>query len=230
VNYVLCWLFLGLRKLGRGRQEGSIGILAFGSLIEDPGPELDQAQDYRLRWVLTPFKVEFARSSRTRGGAPTLVPVMEGGARVSATLIILKSSVPKDEAKSILWRREMHKPPGNREAYAPPRNATVDTVLIEEIRGFYGLQSALFTQIGSNITPPRLPEKLAALAVQSAVPWSSEPDKDGVSYLLSVKKAGIQTPLMRRYEKAILKMVGAKNLKEALFTMRKRGLEEKDRE
>ena len=52
-----------------------IAILAYGSLIDEPGEELENCIVNRLGPILTPFKVEYARSSRTRGGAPTLVPV-----------------------------------------------------------------------------------------------------------------------------------------------------------
>jgi len=50
-----------------------IGILAYGSLIIDPGPEIGPLIVRRITTV-TPFVVEYARLSRTRGGAPTLVP------------------------------------------------------------------------------------------------------------------------------------------------------------
>ena len=58
-----------------------VGILAFGSIAGDPGAELAAAVTRRIE-VKTPFAVEFARSSRSRDGAPTLVPVGEGGAHV----------------------------------------------------------------------------------------------------------------------------------------------------
>lgn len=57
----------------------SIGILAFGSIINEPGEELAAAVTRRIE-VETPVAVEFARSSRTRDGAPTLVPVNRGAA------------------------------------------------------------------------------------------------------------------------------------------------------
>ena len=51
-----------------------VGILAFGSLIHDPGSELKPKIAMRTRGM-TPFGVEYGRySSKTRGGAPTLVP------------------------------------------------------------------------------------------------------------------------------------------------------------
>ena len=56
----------------------SIGILAYGSLIDDPGFEIKGLISKKLNGILTPFKIEFARCSSSRGGAPTLVPVQNG--------------------------------------------------------------------------------------------------------------------------------------------------------
>ena len=63
-----------------------IGILAYGSLIDDPDIEIAAATAEITRGVQTPFSVEFTRSSTTRGGAPTLVPVDVGGAQVAAII------------------------------------------------------------------------------------------------------------------------------------------------
>ncbi|GAA4131236.1 hypothetical protein ACFFTN_26415 [Aminobacter aganoensis] len=63
---------------------GAVGILAYGSLIGDPGAEIEPAITSRIA-CLTPFPVEFARQSRTRKGAPTLVP-SERGASIRAQM------------------------------------------------------------------------------------------------------------------------------------------------
>jgi hypothetical protein len=60
----------------------SVGILAYGSLIGNPGSEIEKATRKAVSGVKTPFRVEFARGSRGRGGAPTLVPVESGGCEV----------------------------------------------------------------------------------------------------------------------------------------------------
>jgi hypothetical protein len=39
-----------------------IAILAYGSLIDEPGEELENCIVNRLGPILTPFKVEYARS------------------------------------------------------------------------------------------------------------------------------------------------------------------------
>lgn len=46
----------------------------------------------RKSGVMTPFAVEFARKSIKRGGAPTLVPVADGGSPVLAQILILSIS------------------------------------------------------------------------------------------------------------------------------------------
>ena len=57
-----------------------VGILAYGSLIDDPGSEIGEVIADVISDIETPFSVEFARSSSTRSGAPTLIPVEAGGA------------------------------------------------------------------------------------------------------------------------------------------------------
>jgi hypothetical protein len=79
-----------------------VGILAYGSLIEDPGPEIAAATARIESDVNTPFKVEFARTSRTRGGAPTLIPIRTGGNHVPAQIIVLRETVPLDEARGLI--------------------------------------------------------------------------------------------------------------------------------
>ncbi len=51
----------------------TVGILAYGSLIDDPGAEIEPVILRRID-CRTPFKVEFARASESRKGGPTLVP------------------------------------------------------------------------------------------------------------------------------------------------------------
>ncbi len=64
-----------METITEGFPHNEVGLLAYGSLQSDPGPELSPLIERRITDVLTPFAVEFARSSRTRAGAPTLVPV-----------------------------------------------------------------------------------------------------------------------------------------------------------
>ena len=76
-----------------------IAILAFGSLIEDPGKELHPHIREHIEGIKTPFSIEFARSSSSRGGGPTLVPVNHGGSPVNAVLLALNPAVGISEAR-----------------------------------------------------------------------------------------------------------------------------------
>jgi len=78
-----------------------LGILAFGSLIDRPGWEIEQAIVTRKSGIRTPFSVEFARSSRTRAGAPTLVPVEAGG--------LITRQKTQDGAKRLLPQGPAHR-------------------------------------------------------------------------------------------------------------------------
>jgi cation transport regulator ChaC len=126
----------------------AIAILAYGSLIDNPGPELSRYIVGR-RSVETPFHVEYARASRRRGGAPTLIPVTDGGSKVPAVLLVLAPSVSDSEAKDMLWRRETDL----KGHYAPPPNPTRNHVLIDVHPNLGGIPVVFSTRIGPNIEP-----------------------------------------------------------------------------
>ena len=85
-----------------------IGILAYGSLIGDTGDELASQIVDREQGVQTPFRVEFARSSRSRDGAPTLLLVRDGGTQVKAVVLVLDADVSLEMGKDMLCRREIN--------------------------------------------------------------------------------------------------------------------------
>lgn len=64
-----------------------VGILAYGSLLNDPGTELLPHVIDRIP-VKTPWPVEYARSSESRGGGPTLV-IHTSGAPVNGAVLVL---------------------------------------------------------------------------------------------------------------------------------------------
>lgn len=183
-----------------------VGILAFGSIVEDPGTELEAAIARRIE-VVTPFSVEFARSSRTRDGAPTLVPVSAGGAHIPASVLVLEKPVTVADARAMLYRRETGRlndtRVGSRVGW------------IAELPGYKGISICLYAALEANIPPPITAEKLAELALRSAVGPSGAKRRDGISYLQQQKRRGIETPLMRPYEEAVLTRTGAGNLDEA---------------
>ena len=190
----------------------SVGILAYGSLIEDPGPEIAAAKARIEPHVQTPFKVEFARTSSTRAGAPTLVPVMTGGGHVPAQIIVLNNTISEDEARDLIWRRETRRI-GTGRRYVHPANPGPNTTLVRNAGEMRGIDSVLYTEIGANISPLTATE-LARLAVQSVA--QAPPGMDGVTYLIDALARGLTTPLSGPYELAIMRMVGVANLKDAL--------------
>ena len=185
-----------------------IAILAYGSLIDDPGSEFDIIDRPS---VTTPFPVEYARSSRKRKGGPTLIPV-DDGLRVSARLLVLAPGTTITQAKDMLWRRETGNENGT---YSPPDPPTPNTVLIDELTDFPDYSTVLSTRIGPNITPLTA-DRLAELAIRSAKDRSIARSENGISYLQRAKDAGVVTRLANDYEAAILRQTGASSLEHAL--------------
>ena len=52
--------------------------LAFGCSIEDRGKEIHPRILERIDGIKTPYSFEFARSSNSRRGGPTLIPLQAG--------------------------------------------------------------------------------------------------------------------------------------------------------
>jgi len=173
----------------------TLGILAFGSLIEDSGKEITPRIVCRLD-VRTPFSVEFARYSRTRGGAPTLTPVNSGGAPVKAQLLVLEDTTTLSDAIDMLWRRETRNECTGRRY---PASRSPRAVRVKQIHKFQGVDTVLYTDFYAKgkILYPK-PKNLARRAIKSVAVASS--GRDGISYLISAKAAGIVTPLMKEYE------------------------------
>lgn len=166
----------------------------------------------RLIDVETPFAVEYARSSHTRDGAPTLVPVKDGGGRLPAKVFVLDKSVSVPEAREMLYRRE-----------TGLRGDTADRVArvswIAELTGFAGLDTCLYVALGANISPLTA-GKLADLAIQSASSGAGTQRRDGISYLDQQRHRGLVTPLTAPYEAAVLARTGARDLAEAWARVR----------
>jgi hypothetical protein len=114
----------------------------------------------------------------------------------------------------MLWRRETNQVCSGKR-YNPPDKPGPNTVLIEKLTDFAGVDVVLYTKIGSNIHSLN-PETLADLAINSAKAPAGDEDRDGISYLISAKKSGIVTPLMPEYEKEILRQTGAETLEQAI--------------
>lgn len=195
-----------------------IGVLAYGSLIDDPGDELKAVVVETVRGLETPFHVEYARSSRSRGGAPTLVPVSEGGGRVAAAIHALSSEVSLEEAKDWVWRREVRQFGAN-DHYIEAAHAGKNNVRIGTLENFSGCATVLYTIIGANVSPLNGHE-LARLAIASAKDSSVGVGKDGISYLIAARRHGIETPLTKDYAAQILSQTNTTSLEDALCSIR----------
>lgn len=204
------------RKEGLGHQDSDyrIGILAFGSLLNDLGSELDPLVEQRIENVLTPFNVEFARKSITRDGAPTLAPVDNGGAAVTGAVFRLKPGVSLEEARNMLWRRETGRI-GSGASYAYEMSDGVEICSAENLAG---VGTVLYAWPSANLDVG--PKKLAELAIASARAEAGDSLRDGINYLMNLKEAGIKTPLMDEYEKAILEATGQSDLKASFVHVR----------
>ena len=205
-----------IRRDNSAPPQQKIGIFGFGSLIADPGEELTSATASRLE-AETPFNVEYGHSStHTRGGAPTLVPVSKGGAKVKATIFVLKDSISEQEAANILWRRETRQI-GSGKSYKRPANLRPSNVLVADCTNYMGLDKVLYTDFAdSGKLDNPTPTQLAELALGSVRNHDVPDGRDGISYLLAANKAGIKTPLSAEYEKEILRLSGTSSLEEAL--------------
>jgi hypothetical protein len=195
-------------------KEGSLGILAFGSLIDNPGTEIEAAVVGRKLNIRTPFGVEFARSSTKRGGAPTLVPVEKVGAPVLAQILLV--NVSEQEAKDRLWRREIDRV-GRGGRYASSQNPGPNTLIIDRYEKFEGVDTVLAARFAATIVPLTA-ICLAELAIKSA--RQARAGRDGITYLINAKRNGITTPLSEAYEQEILRRLHAQDLIEALRKVR----------
>lgn len=208
------------------QEKYKIGILAFGSLINDPGEEINKLEIARID-CKTPFKIEFLRISSSRGKAPTLIPVMDDsiGKQNNAKIIIIDENTSLDNAKSILWRRECHKKDKS-EKFTKPESPTSKNVLIGELENFYGVEKIIFTYFLLQSEYKDLtPEKLADFAIESILSNAGIEEQDGIRYLLSAKRSGIVTELSEEYENIILLKTKTNTLQEAIEKMdRKRNV------
>jgi len=153
----------------------SVGILAYGSLIAEPGKEIEPLIRKRIDGVRTPFPIEFARSSSKRSGGPTVVPVENGGSHVLATILVLDPSVPVAEAEDLLWRRETRNEDSDNH-YTKPLTPGPNKMVVESLRNFNGLDVVIYTKLGPNITD-LTPERLAELAISSARKKQARPGR-----------------------------------------------------
>lgn len=193
---------------------GAIGTLAFGSLISDPGVEIGPLIVARIE-TQTPFPVEYARLSATRGGSPTAVP-HSSGCPVKAQVLRLADTVSLAEARNLLWRRET-RTEGSRSAYRIRK--APNAVLVRTLQDCCGLKHVVYVDFNpeGKIAVPT-PDLLATAAINSVA--TAEVGKDGISYLLGLRQSGVETTMTPLYVAEILARTGAVDLVDALGRLR----------
>jgi predicted transcriptional regulator len=189
-----------------------IGILAYGSLITNSGKEIEPLIIDKIN-CKTPFKVEFARTSKSRNGAPTLIPY-ETGNEVNAVILVLENSTDLAYAKSILYRRERHI--FDDKDYLEITNPTINEIEVKCISEFENVETVIYTSLGKNIEGELTAEKLSQLAIKSILSKAGEEKKDGIRYLNDSIKNSITTTLSKDYEQSILDYTETKTLEEAI--------------
>ena len=195
---------------------GTVGILAYGSVIDDPGDEIAPLIVGTTRDLMTPFGIELARASDTRGGAPTLVPMDSGGMSAPAALLQLRTDLKT--AKDLLYRREIRKI-GTGRTYSDPSPDDTKRMRIVTLQEFGGVAHAIYAAFPANIVPLSAAE-LARRAIESVA--KADVGKDGVSYLIDAIRNGTKTPLMDAYQQEVLEQTGCLDLASALASIKRR--------
>lgn len=191
-----------------------IGIITYGSVLNDPGQEIQANIVGKIFDIITPFKIEFARKSTTRGNAPTLTCVDNIGSQVKGAILELDTRITMYNASDLLWRRETRQSIESKRHYSDNSKFN-SAVKIETISGFLGFDCLVYAKIDQNIDFPN-PNILADLAIESVAQAEvAKNHKDGISYLFDVKSRGIKTPLLEPYENEILKRTGTNDLIQA---------------
>ena len=187
----------------------TVGILAYGSLISNPGWEIEEVRVQIIEGIITPFSVEYARSSKGRGGAPTLVPYSEGG-QVQAQVFVVDTSL--EDAANRLYRREIGAV-GSDICYRHSASPGSDTVVVDRLKEEFGLDVVLYTRISATINELNA-ATLAELAIKSVA--QADSGKDGITYLINAMEAGIETPLTGVYVDEVKRLTCTHSLTEAL--------------
>lgn len=215
----------------------NIGILAYGSLITDPGYEIEEASlKVSSGEILgatipfnTPFQVEYARKSTGRSGAPTLVPVPDGVSKcVRGSIITLRPEITLSVAKTILYRREINRVGDASRIYDDDKQRNMkNKVILEEIRDHPTIDIVIYASLEPSqdllkiIQDGDRPNESKAYHLACAARDSITVDtyfrcRDGVRYLADAIRSDIDTLLTEAYRSEILRLANnAPDLEEA---------------
>ena len=196
--------------------KSTIGIIAYGSLIDDPGSEIEPLIINRVKCI-TPFAVEYGRISSTRDNAPTLIPTDDKGSKVPATILVLNPDITREQAEDMLWRRETRNIK-TKKPYPRKEHPGVNKVQIICLNDVERIDRVLYTKIGQNI-PLLNGEILAGFAIESILNQAGERNEDGIRYLLNNINNKIITPLTSEYERKILEFTNTSNLEDAISVL-----------
>lgn len=198
-----------------------VGVLAYGSLRTSPGWELEEAIDRHVEGVYTPFHIEFARKSRGRGDAPTLVPVTSGGAHVMATVLVMKEDISLSLARDMTYRRELNKVGDSTLVYLHEESPCPNKVRLPVVVDVGGVEKVIYTALGDTIPEADRNGKFLARAAVDSV-GRTDCCRDGITYLRDAISVGIATPLTDEYRDEVLRLTGADDLDEAVSMARRR--------
>jgi hypothetical protein len=194
-----------------------IGILAYGSLISDPGSEINERIERIIKNVETPFAVEYARRSMTRSCAPTLVPVpIEKGISVNASVMVLKEDTQLPQVLDMLYRREIHRVGDSNKVYKEPADPDTHNLRIMQEKSFAGLDIVLYTKFPANFgaildnsfSNQEKADLLCSAACESLTKDTFQNELDGIQYLTEAINSGVKTCLTELYKQAILRKAG----------------------
>ena len=138
---------------------------------------------------------------------------VKGGANVNAKILVLDSNIDLKMAKDMLYRRELSIPDLTREYIEPGVNSL--RMRIRSLSNFLNIETVIYADLPANIEPVT-PEKLATLAIGSALTDAGEQKRDGINYLKNNIGNGIVTPLTHGYVHEILKQTGTNSLEKAI--------------
>ncbi len=171
-----------------------VAVLAYGSLLYRPGPELAAVIADRVP-CRTPFPVEYGRASPRWGGGPVLVPHPDG-APVDGELLVLGAGVELGAAVEMLATREGL--PGTRGVVSV---AGVDTHHL-----------VIAAALPRNLP---LPDMAPAMLARRALASAAAGPRNGVAYLRGAVEAGVRTPRTEAYVAAVLGAASAGDLADA---------------
>lgn len=190
-----------------------VAILAYDSLVTDPGEELAPLIAER-RPCLTPFPVEFARLAPELNHGPVLTVVGVGeGDPVAGSLLVLTPGTSVETATRCLWRRV------TQQIGSAKLPLGADRHRVRMIGGLAGLDVTLYWQAEANYPRPEA-AGLARRAIESATGEAGRARQDGISYLAQVVAAGIRTRLTEGYVAALLAATHTTSLEAAWAAVR----------